>query len=399
MENFRYPIQITVKNNILKLCYRLFFLMLAGTLLRCGPSSNFKENLTLSSPALNSISIEYAKGFSIDHRDGYKIIKTRQTSKNTKQEKVYILIPKEGKIPAIPQGATVIQTPVKEVVCFSTSHIPFLEMIGEQESLTGFPQTDFISSPLTRERIEAGKVKDIGPDTGFNPEILLELHPQLVFAYSMGQNLTKYELLENAGIPVALNYDYLEEHPLGRAEWIKFIAAFYDKEELADSVFNKIKSDYLDLKNRTASIQNKPRVFSGNLYGDIWYMPGGKSWPATFIKDAGGDFLWKEDTSYGSLELSFEVVLEKAMDGDFWINAGSFKSLSEIKDMDLRYGRFKAFKEQKIFNYHAKSGAKGGILYLELGYARPDIILADLIKILHPELLPEHNLFFYKQLN
>ncbi|MGI9544933.1 MAG: ABC transporter substrate-binding protein, partial [Cyclobacteriaceae bacterium] len=198
---------------------------------------------------------------------------------------------------------------------------------------------------------------------------------------------------------VVLNADYMEETPLGRAEWIKFTAAFFDKEAEADSVFGKIEENYLNLITKVQQLTALPTVYTGIVYGDVWYQPGGKSYAAQFIKDAAGSYVWSHNKESGSLALNFEEVYAQAHGADYWIGVGSYNSLAEIRAQDPRYEKFGAFKEGNVYNYNARIGATGGNEFLELGYARPDMVLADLLHILHPELFPEHQLYFYKKLN
>jgi iron complex transport system substrate-binding protein len=195
-----------------------------------------------------------------------------------------------------------------------------------------------------------------------------------------------------------LNAEYLEKHPLGRAEWIKFMALFFNKEKAADSIFAIIEKEYLDIQARAKTVDSKPSVLSGIVYGDTWFLPGGQNYAAVLLNDAGCNYLWKETSSNGFLELSFESVYEKAHDADLWIGVGSFSSLKEIEAADHRYTRFRPFKQKKVYTSNLKKGLKGGSEFLELGYLRPDIILKDLVKIAHPDLLPEHDLYFHKKL-
>ena len=138
---------------------------------------------------------------------------------------------------------------------------------------------------------------------------------------------------------------------------------------------------------------------SGVVYGDAWFMPGGQNYAATLLEDAGCNYLWADDTSQGYLELSFESVYAKAKNADLWIGVGSFLSIKEIKDAEDRYSNFKPVQQKQVFTYNARKGAKGGSEFLELGYARPDLILKDLVKISHPDLLPDYELYFHKKLD
>ncbi|MBK8291389.1 MAG: ABC transporter substrate-binding protein [Flammeovirgaceae bacterium] len=238
----------------------------------------------------------------------------------------------------------------------------------------------------------------MGIDKGMNLEILYSLKPDLVMSYSMTSDLGQLKKIKELNIPVVINAEYLEKHPLGRAEWIKFMALFFNKEKEADSVFNEIETDYNRTKQLVENIPTQPTVLSGIVYGEAWFMPAGKNYAAHLLQDAGTDYLWKDTETSGFLELSFESVFEKAKDADLWIGVGSFNSLNEIKAADSRYSLFKPFQDKQVFTYNARTGAKGGSEFLELGYLRPDLILKDLVKIAHPELLPNHELFFHRRL-
>ena len=141
-----------------------------------------------------------------------------------------------------------------------------------------------------------------------------------------------------------------------------------------------------------------PTVLSGIVYGDAWFLPGGNNYAAKLLKDAGCHYLWKDDLSRGFLELSFESVYERAHAADLWIGTGNHSSLESLAAADHRYPQFKPFRDHRVYTYDARKGAQGGSEYLELGYLRPDIVLQDLIKISHPELLPEYSLYFHKRL-
>ncbi len=134
------------------------------------------------------------------------------------------------------------------------------------------------------------------------------------------------------------------------------------------------------------------------VYGDAWFLPGGQNYASRILKDAGCQYLWGDDASNGYLELSFEAVYEKANQANLWIGTGSFTTLREINEADERYTRFKPYKQKQVYTYDARKGAKGGSEFMELGYLRPDIILQDLVKIAHPDLLPDHTLYFHKKL-
>lgn len=343
-------------------------------------------------------SLKYASGFSWRSNGNVKYVTVNYPYQGATEGYQYMLVPDGEEVPDHDDKIQVIRTPVKKIVCTSTTHIPLLDYIGETNSLIGFPTTDYISSEAMRKRVEGGLVTDLGIDKGMNIELLYSLHPELVMGYTMSNDLGQLKKIRELGIPVVINAEYLEKHPLGRAEWIKFVALFYNKEKAADSVFTLIEKEYLATQEMVKNSSEKPTVLSGIVYGDVWFMPAGKNYAAKLFNDAGMDYLWKDTESNGFLELSFESVYTKAKNADFWIGVGSFNSLQEIQAAESRYGLFKPFKQKQVYTYNARKGAKGGSEFLELGYLRPDLILKDLVKIAHPELLPNHELFFHKRL-
>ena len=373
----------------------LISLISFSLLISCSPSKHSHEKAGFDSASLH---IKYAKGFKVSYKGTYKSVEVTYPYQGAKSGYTYLLVQTGAQIPAHDDNTFVITIPLTNLVCTSTTHIPLLDYLGETDKLIGFPSTNYISSEKMRKRIDEGKVKDLGIDKGMNLEQLAVLKPAMVMGYTMGQDLGQLKKIKELGIPIVLNAEYLEKHPLGRAEWIKFMALFFNKEREADSVFRAIESEYLKTQELAVPIVSKPSVMSGIVYGDTWFLPGGQNYAARLLEDAGCSYLWKGNPSNGFLELSFESVYEKAREADLWIGVGSFGSLAEIKAAEERYARFKPFRQGKVYTYNSRKGAKGGSEFLELGYLRPDLILKDLVKIAHPELLPDYQLYFHSQL-
>lgn len=367
-------------------------LFISSFLISCSSTPNKKETQS-------SDEIIYATGFKVSNVGKAKLVEIIQPYQNATTGYQYLLVPKGEPTPANPTNATIIFTPIDNIVCTSTTHIPLLDYINETDKLIGFPTTDYISSTKMRERIDAGFVKELGIDKGMNVELVFSLKPSVVMGYTMTKDLGQLKKIQEAGIPVIINAEYLEKHPLGRAEWIKFMALFFNKEKLADSVFQEIEKEYIATQQLTKSVTTKPTALSGILYGDAWFLPGGKNYAAKLLEDAGCNYLWEQDSTNGFLQLSFESVYAKAKDADLWIGVGSFASLNELKAAEKRYELFKPFQKSKVYSYNARIGAKGGSEFLELGYLRPDLILKDLVKIAYPDLLPNYQLYFHKPIN
>jgi iron complex transport system substrate-binding protein len=343
--------------------------------------------------------LKYASGFRVSLNGHAKLVEVLYPFQGATSGYRYLLVPKGEAIPPHDADVRIIRTPLNSIACTSTTHIPLLDYLGETDKLTGFTSADYISSEKMRERIDNGKVTELGMDKGINLELLVALKPDLLMGYTMSGDYGQFKKIEELGIPVVLNAEFLEKHPLGRAEWIKFMALFFNKEREADSIFNVIENNYLDTKALADTVKYKPTVISGVVYGDAWFMPGGENYASRFLKDAGCHYLWGDDPSHGWLQLGFELVYEKGHDADLWIGTATYKTLEELEDADHRYARFKPFREKQIYTYDARKGAKGGSEFLELGYLRPDIILKDLVKIGHPKLLPDYQLYFHRKLD
>ncbi len=372
---------------------RPLVILLSICMMTCKDKREADNNQRVSDVAV----LKYAKGFSISAVENARLVEVLYPFQGATSGYSYLLVPREEEPPAHNPDTRVIYTPVRSIVCTSTTHIPLLDYLGETDKLVGFPTTDYISSEKMRKRVDAGKVTDLGIDKGLNLERLAVLHPDMVMGYSMSGDYGQFRKIEELGIPVVINGEYLEQHPLGRAEWIKFMALFFNREREADSVFSQIEKNYLQAKASIDDTQH-PTVLSGIVYGDAWFLPGGQNYAAKLFKDAGCQYLWEETTSNGYLQLPFESVYAKAHQADLWIGVGSYRSLAEIAAADARYTRFAPFVHQQVYNYDARTGARGGNQFLELGYLRPDLILRDLIKIAHPGSLPEHELFFHRKL-
>lgn len=371
---------------------RLINILLIITIFSSCRSRNDQEQERVKNAKLS-----YASGFSIQRLENYNIVSINTPYKNSEKGLRYVLYPRNMEKPDVEADAF-IPIPIQSIVCTSTTHIPLLDYLGETDKLVGFPTTDYISSEKMRNRIDDGFVTELGIDNAINIEKLIELNPELVMAYTMTSDFGQFNKIQEAGIPVLINAEYMELDPLGRAEWIKLTALLFGKESEADSVFNMIEYEYATTLQKVKKVNNYPTVMSGSMYSDTWYLPGGNNYAAKLLTDAGFDYSWKQDTTTGFLALSYETVLDKASTTEFWIGASNFKSLSTMKEANDRYSFFAPFEKGQVYSYNKRIGAKGGSEFLELGYLRPDLILKDLVKIGHPALLPNHELFFYYKL-
>jgi iron complex transport system substrate-binding protein len=376
-------------------------LFISYLLLLFGCKQDKKENIHNKANTRNT-SLQYANGFLIENQsNGVTIIKVLKPWANAETTQTYALVPKEIQASVSlnkNEYDAIISTPVKNIVVTSTTHIPALEELGVLNQLIGFPDTKYISSLAARKLIDAGKIKDLGVNESINTEAVLALQPDLIFGFAINDGNSTYETIQRANIPVVYNGDWVEESPLGKAEWIKFFAPFFSKTQEADAIFNEIETAYLEAKALASEADKKPTVLSGAMYNDVWYLPGGKSWAANFLKDAHANYLWSATDENGSLSLSWESVLDVGQHAEYWIGPAQLATYHEIEASSQHYAQFDAFKNRKIFTTANTKGETGGTLYYELGPQRPDLVLKDLIHILHPGLLPNYVPYFFKPL-
>jgi len=379
-----------MKNNLLKITFVLFLVSLYGC--------KNNENTTSGQPTKIENTIRYAKGLSIYRYDGYSILKVSNPWPNATKDYTYVLQQKNTALPDSLKQYTVIPVPIKTIVATSTTHIPSLEMLGVENTLIGFPHTEYISSEKVRKLIDSGKVRELGSNQNLNTEVIIDIAPDVIIGYGIDNNNPTLDNLQKSGLKVLLNGDWNEQSPLGKAEWIKFFGILYGLEAKADAIFASIEKEYSATVELTKKATIKPTVLAGALYENQWYLPQGNSWGSLFINEAKGNYLWSETTGTGSLSLPFEVVLEKAKSAIFWIGPGQFTSLKEMTESNPHYSEFDAFKNKNVYSFSTKKGKTGGVIYYELAPNRPDLVLKDIVKILHPELLPQHQLFFFEKL-
>lgn len=247
--------------------------------------------------------------------------------------------------------------------------------------------------------INAGEVRDVGYDQGLNYETIVSLDPDVLFMYGVESSVrTTSDKLEEMGVSVVYCGEYLETHPLGKAEWIRFFSQFYNLEEQADLFFNRIDSTYQSLVDLTSHQEDKPSVLTGLPWKDTWYMAGGKSFAARLIEDAGGIYLWNDNQSTQAIPLDLESVYARAVGADIWINPGAANTFSELNRFDQRFQELPVLRAGMVYNNNARMSDKGGNDYWESGTIRPDLVLADLITVFHPDLLTDHRFIYYRKL-
>jgi iron complex transport system substrate-binding protein len=348
-------------------------------------------------------SVKYAERFVMEDlakKGVYRTIFLYGDRDKNKSTATFILYPRGTPKPDLIKDAFYVPVPVSNIACMSSVYAAMLTKLDLQDKIVAVDNVDYYNNQFIIDGVASQKIKEIGKGPQISVEQTLVLKPELLLMFGMGNpKKDADEKIINSGIPVAITLDHLEEHPLARAEWIKFIAAFFGKEKEADSLFTITEKNYNDLKKLADTVNYKPTVLTEIKYADAWHVPGGNSFMAHFLKDAGADYIWKNENKSGSIALNFEEVFTKAKDADFWLNF--FININSKKDLlsfDERYNLFKPFKTGNLYNNTRRVNAKGYSDYYEGGLSNPDELLKDFIRIFHPDLLPHHELKYYKKI-
>ena len=364
------------------------------TILLFGSCDNKQSQMAEEENAL-----EYAKEFSILRADNFDLLKIPEPWQGSRRAYTYLLHHQENfEVPDSLKGVIPIKVPVTSLVSNSTTHLPMLEVLKQEHVLKGFAQTQYISSQKFIDRLDSGQIQEMGHNAQVNLEVVLDLNPQLFLAFNTSGDNKHLAQIERSGIDLLYIADYKESSVLGRAEWIKVFGLLTDTQKESETYFDQLVVRYDSLKGLTP-VERRPSVLSGTLYGGTWFAPNGENYNSHLIGDAGGNYIFKNESGDGWLNLDFEVVYSKGWDADFWIGVANFNTLEELESMDGRYANFEAFKNGKAYTYNKRVNDKDANDYFESGQLNPDRLLADHIKILHPEELPNYELYYYKKLD
>ena len=381
-------------------------LFLWGWILLAAPAAGRAECVDAWDPEADyfprKAELRHAEGFAVEYFGHYKVVTVRTPWPGAGEAVRYVLVQCGTPAPEGHEGAQRITVPVRRFAALSTTQLPHLELLNLLESLAAVSDIRMVHSPAVNQRFADGRIAEIGHGAGVDLERVLELEIDLVMSGASARpRYDAHPVLRQGGVAVAINAEYSEPSLLGRSEWIKFTAAFFNAEARAEERFAGIEARYRRRAElvRDVPADERPTVFGGSLWRDTWHVSGGRSYPAQLIADAGGAYLWAGDDSRESLPLDFEAVYEKAHAADFWLTMrNEWHSLADVKAADERYAAFAAFDRGRVYNANARLNEHGGNDYWERGISRPDLVLADFIRILHPERLPDHALHFYRRL-
>ncbi|WP_421919884.1 ABC transporter substrate-binding protein [Marinifilum sp.] len=343
--------------------------------------------------------LKYAKGFEIKIlENNLKEIIVWDPWNPGKIFQKYYLKNRGEEVPNIPTDGLLVEVPVKSIAALSSTQIGILKFLKVDDKIVAVSLPDRIYDQDLDKKSKEGKIQAVGHAETLNFEKIVELDPDLVMVAGFMKITEKETKLMQAGLPVAYNIEWMESSPLARAEWAKFIAAFFNKEAEANQYFEKIDKNYNDLKALVTNAETGPSILSGYNFKGTWYMPGGQSYMAQLLRDGKADYYWFSDSSRGSMPLSFETVFDKQHDADIWFGPGQCRTMEDLSGLDKRYSLFKPFKTKQVYCYTKRMKESGANDWYESGVMQPDIVFKDVIKILHPELLPNYELHFFQKL-
>lgn len=339
---------------------------------------------------------EYAAGFKILGATNVQstLIQVFNPWQGSKEVEMFYFISRNGEQaptgftgPTIPAGA-------KRIVCMSSSYIAMLDALGQVNRIVAVSGIDYVSNPYILAHKDS--IKDMGPE--MNYELLLGLKPDIVLLYGIGDAQTAItDKLKELSIPYIYMGEYLEESPLGKAEWMVVLSELTDSREKGIEIFSEIPKRYLSLKALTESVGQCPTVMFNMPWNDSWVMPSTKSYMAQLVADAGAEYIYKENSSNSSTPIGLETAYGLIQKADYWINVGSATSLDELKTVNPKFADAKAVRERTVYNNNLRLTPTGGNDYWESAVVHPDMVLRDLIHIFHPELVPD-SLYYYRYL-
>lgn len=347
--------------------------------------------------------IEQADGFTIEYFDNYKVIDVVPWDGAGEENHFqYVLVQCGTPPPDGYEDAMMIEVPAGDIIAMSTTYLPQLVKLDLTDHLIGLDSFLYPNTPEIVDLIESGDLIEIGSGGDVNVEAVLDAEPDIVMTYGSGlPDYDAHPALLDAGVFVAMNGDFAEPSLLGRAEWIKYIAAFYNAEAEANAAYDTIQSEYNAVQELAADIPEEERltVLYNAPYQGTWYIPGQETWAGELLTDAGLDYVLMEEAPEDTIPLDFEAVYEAGLDAPLWIpNLFGVNTLDDLLAQDERYADFAAVENNAVYNTNARVNENGGNDFYESGVTNPHLLLQDLVALAYPEQLPDHELIFFQQL-
>ena len=357
-------------------------LLLLGSASCHSPSKPIEDRSKVTTYVLQPA---YAKGFRIVLEQDHEILEIMDPWNHHQVLNRLLIVRSDSERSLTTEPDNTIKVPVKQFITLSSTQWGMLLQLGAAQHIAGITEAPFVQNPEMQRMLERGEVAEVGRDGFFKYELLSTFSGAVMLYFP-----------DAAGLPVPMQAlpltllpwpDYTEPHPLGRAEWLRLIGFLIDKQPLADSIFDSIASAYSKLSELAQSAGSRPSIFSDKLFAGQWYVPGGNSYIAKIMEDAGAEYIFRDINASGSVPLDPEAILARAANADYWRipHAGDIGGYQGLLAENAIYGKFSAFRKRQIILCNTRESA-----YFEQGPLEPHILLADFIAIFHPEILPGH---------
>ncbi len=347
----------------------------------------------------DKVTVEDARDFSVEYRRSFKVVTMREPYPGAPPER-YVLLQCGAPAPALTGdlvGAQVVQVPITSLYAGSTTHLPLLVDLGRLDVLTGVARLSDLVGDEVVKRAATGQVREFAAKTVIDPELVVANPPSVLM--TGGALSASLATIRSAGVPVVANTEWLEPTALARAEWIKYVALFLNEERHAQQIYSAMKGRYRALSAKATATPRDtwPLIMTGRSTRGTFVIAGGRSYVAALIADAGGRYVWADNTATGAPTVELEAQISRAANADFWINGGGWKSLATMREDEPRYAEFKAYREGQVWVYERRLTPSGGNDYWARSVSHPDLVLADLVKIFHPSLVADHAFEWYMQ--
>jgi iron complex transport system substrate-binding protein len=351
-----------------------------------------KENNIEATPYLLP---KYAKRFIISKIEDCFVVNVYRKVGQQQDTMTYYLLPKQSSIPAQLSQKSIIRTPVTHLGCMSTTYLPFLALLDVITEVKGVAGTEYICTDSWRDRVARGEIQSLGSAEEPDKERIVALHPDLLLASTPPETDKLTTLLDQENINCLYLAEWLEQHPLARTEWVRLIGLLFDKQHLADSIFDEIEQSYLKEVANAKQFDKSPTVMVGLSWQGNWFVAGGKSYVAQLINDANAVYLFADNDSEGSVQISFEKIYTAGQQANFWINTDAATTRNELLAAEPRCKDLKPFLENKVFNNNKKRNQQGWNEYYETSVVQPHLVLHDLVNIFH---YSADSLYYYTHL-
>jgi len=393
-----------MKDLLQRFSFVRFFI--AGLLIACSAmhscntlNENHQHQSVKSPDNIQVSSVEYALGFDLVQKEDFQLLHIFRHYNDNSDTLSYVLFKENASIPERFSDFRKIQVPVERIALLNSSYLSYFNFCQAKDHIKAISEARYIYDDEVYGDVQEGRIKEIGFGETIDKEQLLALDIDLVVNVGWPNTPDKNEqLLLELGIEQLILSEWQESTLLGRSEWVKVIAVLTGKEDSVNFRFSELAVTYDSLENLSSKVTNRPTVLCNLPYKGSWYVPGGGSYVSKLIESSGANYLWSDEEGTGGMQLDFESVYARGLNADFWINPGTAHTIKEVIDSDIRLTDFQPVETGNVYNSNQRKSREEANDYWESGLMNPHIILADMIHILHPELLPDHQLIYHKKM-